>query len=121
MTGKGGISAPVLESAATNIETALNLVHNHPNNLGTDLFWRAYHARDPADAGTVEQSARGFLQSLGGEVAGVFARTERLGICGVGDWAIPYRDIDSELRPGPPDDNPTASRVVQSQPHLPFC
>jgi hypothetical protein len=40
MTGKGGISAPVLESAATNIETALNLVHNHPNNLGTDLFWR---------------------------------------------------------------------------------
>jgi hypothetical protein len=40
MTGEGGVSAPVLERAATNMETVLLLIPNNPNNLGTDLFWR---------------------------------------------------------------------------------
>jgi hypothetical protein len=40
MTGEGRISAPVLESAAANLATVLNLIHNNLNKLGAELFWR---------------------------------------------------------------------------------
>jgi hypothetical protein len=73
-----------------------------------------HYGRSPTEPGGIEQweqSVHQLIQSLGGNAEKIKSGTARLGIYGRGDWAIPYRDIEGELRPGPPADNPAARRV----------
>lgn len=81
----------------------------------SDEHLEAYYVGDPADAEAIRQfrqSARSATDAVGENAAGVTAGAQRLWVYGRGTGAIPYRDIEGDVRAAQPESNAAARRIA---------
>ncbi|MEI7688078.1 MAG: hypothetical protein WCL32_23980, partial [Planctomycetota bacterium] len=79
--------------------------------IGPESF-EVYYAEDPRDRGKLDKFRESIkrLQSSQGNVREAVRGTHRLWMYGQGDGAIPYEEVEGELRTGSTKQNPSARR-----------